>query len=662
MRLFGEWRCVWMLLAAGFTAVAAGDTYSAAERRHWAFQPRSYPAVPSFTTPADRQWVRNPIDAFILAKLREEGLKPAPAADRRTLIRRVYFDLTGMPPAPEEVERFVRDRSADAWPRLIDRLLDSPQYAEHWAQHWLDVVRFAESDGYEYDTHRPDAWRYRDYVIRSVREDKAYNRFLQEQLAGDEIDPKDQEMLVAAGFHRLGALRKNAGNQDAAFNRNEILVEMTNVIGSGLLGMTIGCARCHDHKFDPIRQKDYYRIQAFFATTFQKDIPLTTAEQQASWKKKTDASQAELKVLLAKLQDTGVDREALGKQIAQKQSELPPPLPALQTVEDLPAQYTPVHVLARGNSANVGDEVGMRPPGVLLPDGAPEWPRDTAAPRRALAEWITDPRNPLTARVMANRIWQGHFGTGIVATANDFGRMGTRPSHPELLDWLANQFVEAGFHMKPLHRLILLSSAYQQDYLPAAPAAAAEKDPDDRWFWRFPRRRLGAEELRDAMLAVSGRLNPRMGGPSVIVPIEPVLLRLIYNPAQWTPDADAAQYDRRAIYLFHKRNMRLPFLEVFDSPDMLLSCARRDQSTHAPQALELLNGEFSNAMSVAMAQRVAKEAGAEHARQIDRLFQLAMGRDPDPAERKVALRYLKDGPLSELALAVFLDNDFLYVR
>jgi hypothetical protein len=567
-----------------------------------------------------------------------------------------------MPPAPEEVERFARDRSPDAWPRLIDRLLESPQYAERWAQHWLDVVRFAESDGFEYDTHRSDAWRYRDYVIRSIREDKPYDRFLREQLAGDEIDTGDREMQVAAGFHRLGALRKNAGNQDAAYNRNEVLVEMTNVIGSGLLGMTIGCARCHDHKFDPIRQKDYYRMQAFFASTFQKDIPLSTAEQQADWKKKTDAIEAELKPLRAKVTSAGADRAELEKRIAQKERELPAPLPVLQTVEELPAQYTPVHVLTRGNSASPGDEVGMRPPGVLLPEGAPEWPRETPAPRRALAEWITDPKNPLTARVMANRIWQGHFGTGIVATANDFGRMGTRPSHPELLDWLANQFVEGGFRMKSMHRLILLSSAYQQDYLSSAPAAAAEKDPDDRWLWRFPRRRLGAEELRDAMLAVSGRLNPQGGGPSVIVPIEPALVKLIYNPAQWAPDADATQYNRRGIYLFHKRNMRLPFLEVFDSPDMLLSCARRDQSTHAPQALELLNGDFSNSMAKAMAQRVEREAGADHTRQIDRIFQLALGRDPDVSERKAALRYLKDGPLSELALAVFLGNDFLYVR
>jgi hypothetical protein len=312
-----------------------------------------------------------------------------------------------------------------------------------------------------------------------------------------------------------------------------------------------------------------------------------------------------------------------------------------------------VHVLARGDASQPGDRVRMRPLGVLLPDGAPEWPDDTPSPRLALAKWITDPANPLTARVMVNRIWQHHFGAGIVATPNDFGRMGTRPSHPELLDWLADQFVENGWHMKPLHRIILLSETYQQAYVPG--------EMDDRLLARFPRRRLNAEELRDAMLAVSGRLNPQAGGPSVIVPIEPALVKLLYNPAQWRPDADPKQYDRRSIYLFVKRNMRLPFLEVFDSPDTLLSCARREQSTHAPQALELLNGEFSNAMARSFAERVEREAGPDRARQVERAFTLALGRAPDAAERKAALRYLQDGPLSEFALSLFLVNDFLYL-
>ena len=641
----------------------SGDTYTAAERRHWAFQPRSNPPVPSFSSPADRHWVHNPIDAFVLSRLKKEGLKPAPPASRVALIRRVYFDLTGLPPSPEDVDRFVNDRAPDAWHRLVDRLLDSPHYAERWAQHWLDVVRFAESDGFEYDTHRSDAWRYRDYVIRSIRDDKPYDQFLREQLAGDEIDPANREMLVAAGFHRLGALRKNAGNQDAAYNRNEILVEMTNVIGSAMLGVTLGCARCHDHKFDPIRQRDYYRMQAFFATTYQKDIPLATAEQQAEWKKKTASLEAELKSLRAKLKTvSGEASAAIEKQIMEKEAELPPPLAALQTVEDNAAQYTPVHVLARGDSSRPGDEVRMRPLGILLREGAAEWDQQSSSPRLALAKWITDPENPLTARVLVNRIWQDHFGTGIVATPNDFGRMGSRPSHPELLDWLADQFVESGFRMKPLHRLILLSSTYQQDYLSETPAAAREKDPENKLLWRFPGRRLSAEELRDAMLAASGRLNTQESGPSVIVPIEPELVKLIYNPAQWRVNPDPDQFNRRSVYLFHKRNLRLPFLEVFDSPDMQLSCPRREQSTHAPQALELMNGEFSNSMARAVAERVTREAGPRANRQVDHAFRLVLGRAPNAQEKKAALEFLSGGaPLSEFALALFLVNDFLYV-
>jgi hypothetical protein len=654
-------RLVFLLAASCVTATGAsgGETYTPAERRHWAFQPRAHSSVPAF---ANEPWVRNPIDAFILARLKHEGLKPALPADRSVLIRRVHFDLTGLPPSAEEVRQFVNDRSKDAWPRLVERLLSSEVYAERWAQHWLDVVRFAESDGFEYDTHRSDAWRYRDYVIRSIKEDKPYDQFVREQLAGDEIDAKNEEMQVAAGFHRLGAYRKNAGNQDAAYNRNEVLVEMTNVIGSALLGMTLGCARCHDHKFDPIRQTDYYRMQAFFASTQQKDIPLSSAGEQAEWKKKTAAIEAELKALRAKTK-AGITDSELDRQIEAKEAELPLPLPVLQTVEDDPAQFIPVHVLARGDSSRPGDAVGMRPPGVLLPEAAPEWGERVPQSRLALAKWIADPANPLTARVMVNRIWQNHFGAGIVSTPNDFGRMGSRPSHPDLLDWLADQFVESGYRMKPLHKLILLSSTYQQSYLTETPPAALEKDPEDKLLWRFPRRRLSAEELRDAMLAVSGRLNPQAGGPSVIVPIEPELVKLLYTPKQWSVNSDTRQFDRRSIYLFHKRNMRLPFLEVFDSPDMQLSCARRDQSTHAPQALEMLNGEFSNDMAHALADRVSAAAGTRHDKQVDSAFQLALGRTPSPSEKKAAMRYLDGGgPLSEFALALFLSNDFLYVN
>jgi len=643
------------------------DAYTPAERRHWSFQPRSRPAVPSFQNAADRAWVQSPVDAFILDKLRKEGLKPAPRASRRTLIRRAYLDLTGLPPSPSEVDAFVADTDPKAWEKLVDRLLESPEYGERAASHWFDTVRYAESDGFEYDTHRSDMWRYRDYVIRSFQTDKPYDLFLREQLAGDELagpvaSPQQDELMVASGFHRLGPLRKNAGNQDVEYNRNEVLIEMTNVIGSAFLGMTLGCARCHDHKFDPIRQTDYYRMQAFFASTQQVDLPLYTDREEAAWKQKNSAIEAEMARLRKSLpHDDGPARVAIELQLIEKEKELPQPLPLLNTVAEDRRQFMAVHVLTRGNSAAPLNKVAARVPGVLLPDGSPELDDDDPQPRTKLANWIASPDNPLTARVMVNRIWQMHFSNGIVATPNDFGRMGARPSHPELLDWLANRFVDGGFRVKAMHRLLLLSSTYQQQYVAAAPDAA-EKDPENKLLWRFPRRRLEAEEIRDSILAVAGRLNLQKGGPSVIVPVEPELLRLAYKPSQWAVNPDSGQFYRRSVYLYEKRNLRLPFLEVFDSPDRLLSCARRESSTHAPQALELMNGAFTREMSLELARRLDSEAGGSPEKQVDLAYRLAAGRPPSAAEKTAAVAFLKENPLSEFGLAMFLINDFLYVN
>ncbi|MBS1875300.1 MAG: DUF1553 domain-containing protein [Acidobacteria bacterium] len=648
---------LWFLavFVAGALTGATIGSYTAAERRHWSFRPRSTPAAPAGAS--------QPVDAFILAKLREKGLRPALPADPRTLVRRLYLDVTGLPPTPEQVERFVRDPSRKAYEALVDRLLASPEYAERAAQHWFDVVRYAESDGFEYDTHRPAMWKYRDYVIRSFDRDKPYDQFLREQLAGDEMDPSSEEMRIASGFHRLGAFRKNAGNQDAAYNRNEVLIEMSNVVGSAMMGLTMGCARCHDHKFDPIRQKDYYRLQAFFAATQHKDVPLYTPEEEAAWKKRNGAVEAELAQLRKMLPAMeGAERDSVARRIADKELQQPAPLPVLNTVEDDPAKFVAVHVLARGNSAAPRDEVAPLPPGVLLAPGVEEWPERMEKPRLALANWIVDPSNPLTARVMVNRIWQSHFGRGIVATPNDFGRMGSRPSHPELLDWLANRFVEGGYRIKPIHRLILLSETYRQAYVASAPDVAREEDPDDSLLWRFPRQRLDAEQIRDSILQVSGKLNPQRGGPSVIAPIEPELVSLIYKPSQWAVNPDPEQQRRRSVYLFEKRNLRLPMMEVFDSPDRLLSCARREQSTHAPQALELMNGKFTEEMSVAFAARLRMEAGESPARQVDRAYRLAAGRPPVEAERRAAIGFLKRNQLREFALAMFLINDFLYVE
>ncbi len=660
---------IWIATVSAVTVALAGEAiaplekYTPAERKHWAFQPRTKPEIPRFTKAADRAWARTPIDGFVLARLQKAKLGPAPRASRSTLIRRAYFDLTGLPPAPAEVQAFVRDTSPRAWEKVVDRLLASPQYGERWGQHWLDVVRFAESDGFEYDTHRRDAYRYRDHVIHSFNSDKPYDRFIREQLAGDEINPKHEEMRIASGFHRLGPLRKNAGNQEVASSRNEVLTEMTNVVGSALLGVTLGCARCHDHKFDPIRHTDYYRMQAFFATTHDRDIPLASAEEQSAWKQKTAEVESEIKKLRASMKGMkGSEKELMEKKIKDVESRMPEPLPALYSVANDPEKASPIHVLARGDYNNKGARVGMRPLGILMPESTPELPASTATPRTALADWILSPDHPLTARVIANRIWHYHFGRGIVATPNDFGRMGARPSDPELLDYLANSLVEGGWRMKPIHRQILLSSTYQQASRSANDKAANEEDPDNILLWKFSRRRLSAEEIRDASLAVAGRLNDKAGGPSVIIPVEPELVNFLYKPSQWAVTPDAREHDRRTIYLIAKRNLRLPFMEVFDAPDLQISCARRETSTHAPQALELLNGDFSNRMAEALAARLLKEAGNSAPKQIDLAYRLATGRAPTPAELKLARQFLARQPLREFALAALNLNGFLYVE
>ena len=634
-------------------------SYTAAERRHWSFQPRTAPPIPKLAN----SWANSPIDAFVLARLEKEGMQPSPRADRATLIRRAYFDLLGLPPSPADVDAFIADRSANAWAKLVDRLLANPHYGERWGQHWLDVARYAETDGFEYDTHRNGAWRYRDYVIQSLNNDKPYDKFILEQLAGDEIAPSNDEMRIAAGFQRLGPLRKNAGNQEVASSRNEVLTEMTNAVGSTLLGVTLGCARCHDHKFDPIRQADYYRIQSYFSATVEQDVVRAPAEDQAAWRVKKAEFDDEVKKMKSSLRGLkGEQREAMMKKIEETEERSPEPLPSLYSVVDEPAKATPMHLLARGDYQNKGAAVGMRPLGVLLPDGAPERTTLPENPRTKLAEWVTDPANPLTARVMVNRIWQGHFGRGIVGTPNDFGRMGMRPTHPELLDYLANRFVDGGFRIKPIHRMILLSNAYRQASVSPREALGIEKDPENKLMWKYSRRRLEAEEIRDAMLTVSGSLNAKTGGQGVIVPVDKDLTQFLYKPSQWAVSPDPREHDRRSVYLLAKRNLRLPFMEVFDSPDLQISCPRRESSTHPPQALELLNGDFSNRMAEAFAARLQREAGSSPAKQITLAYRLATGRAPTAVESQLAMKFLSSQPLREFSLAVLNLNRFLYVN
>ncbi len=629
---------------------------------HWSFRPRSRPDVPRLTEAGDRAGVRNPIDAFVLSRLRAEGLRPAPEADRRTLIRRLSFDLLGLLPTPAEIDAFVGDSAPDAYERLVDRLLADPRYGEQWGRHWLDVVRYAETEGFEYDREHPGAWRYRDYVIRAFNEDRPYDRFVREQLAGDEIAPDDRDALIAAGYHRLGPVRRNAGNPELAFSRNEVLTEMTDAVGAVFLGLTVGCARCHDHKFDAFSQEDYYRLQAFLAPAQEHDLVLAPAAAQTAWKARNEKVQKEIKKVkesLRLLKGDELDRaEARLRELAR---QLPPPLPVIHSVRDVEKERTPVHVLKRGDPDRKGRQVGPRPPSALVSPGTPELAPDTPHPRKLLADWMTEPDHPLTARVMVNRVWQYHFGRGIVATANDFGVNGSPPTHPELLDYLANEFVAGGWRLKPLQRMILTSSTYRQASRVSPTDEGARKDPDDRLLGHFPRRRLEAEEVRDAMLAASGQLNPRAGGPSVVLPADPDLVKLLYDPAQWTVTADEREHRRRSVYLLAKRNLRLPFAEAFDQPDRLTSCPRRESSTHALQALELLNGKTANGLAEAFAARLEREAGADSGARVELAYRLAAGRPPTARERELAVAFLAHQPLREFALAMFNLNAVLYV-
>ncbi len=629
-----------------------------AARSHWAFQPLRSGTV---TAVQQSRWARSLVDLFILAKLNEHHISPADPASRGELIRRVTFDLTGLPPDPADVADFIDDSAPDAYERVVDRLLASVRYGERWAQHWLDVVRFAETEGYEYDRTVPDAWRFRDYVIESLNRDKPFDRFLMEQLAGDEIEPENPECLTASIFHRLGPVRRNAGNPEIALSRNEVLTERTDIVGAAFLGLTVGCARCHNHKLEPITQKDYYRLQAYLAGTDEYNILLASEETQKEWQAETQRIKDQIATLQKQARLlTGAEKDRLVEKIEALEEQLPAPLATIPSTRNDFQKRTPIHVLRRGVWEHKGELVGPRPLSVLVSNDLPELTSSTTDPRTQLATWLNRTDRPLVQRVLVNRIWQQHFGVGLVKTANDFGLKGERPSHPELLEWLTARFLQGGQHWKPLHRLLVESSTYRQSSR-HRDSNSDQIDPENRLLSRFQRRRLSAEEVRDAMLAVSGRLSLKQSGPSVVVPVDEELVALLYKPSQWQVTKDTSEHDRRSIYLMAKRNLRLPFMENLDAPTLQNSCARRDSSTHAPQALELLNGSLSNSIAESFASRLAHTAGGDSSRIVELAFQSALGRLPSDSERHRSLEFLRDQPLSEFALAIFNLNEFLYV-
>jgi hypothetical protein len=562
----------------------------------------------------------SPIDAFVLARLDRAGLSPAPPADRLTLIRRATFDLLGLPPSPEEIDAFLADDSPAAYEKLIDRLLASPHYGERWGRHWLDVARFCESNGFEHDKIRDHSWRYRDYVIGSLNTDRPYDEFVRQQIAGDVLEPVTRDGVAATGFlvggpwDEANQLQKSATMRQRA--REEELEDMIAAVGQVFLGLTVNCARCHDHKFDPIRQRDYYRIKAALEGVLHGNRPLPGGRE------------------------AGPNKDATAYAACPKE---PPP----------------TFVLARGDVEKRGERVsagGLSAVRSPSPDfglavDAPESTR-----RRRLAGWIADPANPLMARVMVNRVWHYHFGTGLVSTPNDFGRNGDRPSHPELLEWLASDFLAHGSSLKSLHRRIMLSATYRQTSQYDARAAAI--DVDDRLLWRYPSRRLEAEVIRDAMLQAAGLLNAQMAGPSFRPFTVTVFNSNFYNLGDFSGPA----YDRRTVYRININSAKDPLLETLDCPDPSVKTPRRAVTTTPLQALGLMNDPFVLRQARALAERVRAEVGGEVVGQVDRIYRLTLGRRPIGHECVRAAELVREAGLEELAWTLFNSSEFLYVR
>ncbi|MES2792282.1 MAG: DUF1549 domain-containing protein [Planctomycetota bacterium] len=642
------------------------------DRKHWAFLPVRDPDLPDV---ANKSWGENGIDRFVLRKLEDEHLSPAPEADRRTLIRRVSYDLTGLPPTSTEVAEFLADDSPQAYSQMVDRLLDSPRYGEHWARHWLDLVRYAESDGFRADHYRPLAWRYRDYVIDSFNSDKPYDQFVTEQLAGDEVAPDDPAAVIATGYLRLYLYEYN--QRDARTQWSDILNSITDNATDVFLGMSVGCARCHDHKFDPILQKDYYRLQAFFAPLLPRDdIAPVTAEQRlayeakfAEWERQT----ADLRGQIAVLEQPAFDRAAEGavrrfpadiqefmnkpadarlpfeKQIAdlvdrqvrldqqniKHKDELRekleglkkqlaaisrPEAPALaNSVTDV-GPVAPITCIP-GNRAQTPIEPGfltvLDPTPAVIPPVTTSRAGATTGRRTALARWITDPTNPLSTRVIVNRVWQYYFGRGIASNPSDFGRLGGTPSHPELLDWMTTRFVKSGWSIKSLHRQILNSATYRQSATHPQAETQAQSDPANRWLWRSPVRRLQAEQIRDSLLLVSGELDQNMGGAPV-----------------------AAAVPRRSIYTKFMRNSPDPFLAAFDVADGLNSMPERNVTTTSTQSLLMINGKWPLDRASKFSRRLTVAEPSDDGRRIDAAFRILLNRLPDTTERQLAFDFL----------------------
>jgi hypothetical protein len=749
------------------------EQFGDSERSHWAFRNLVRPAVPQ----ANDAWGRNPIDAFIAAGLKASGVEPAAPAERVTLLRRVYLDLIGMPPTPVEVDAFLADTSPTAFETVVDELLSRPQYGERWARHWLDVVRYAETNGYERDNPKPEAWKYRDWVIDALNRDLPYDEFVIQQLAGDEVGDSNAHTQVATTMLRLGAWDDEPA--DPLVDRYDQLDDIVGATSAAFLGITLRCARCHDHKFEPYTAKDYARWTAIFAplerpqegrTDLSREIGpqavvathqarvkelddkksvLTQQARQFEWESVKQAvadGRLPLEQLVAQQtpQDgaaTGMDPapneqvvllckdlphealmavstdpnqrndqqkkligdhaeklvklaralanesqlsslDACQQQLTELQASYPAPLERGYVWFEKGPTANVSHVFDRGDPRNPAAEVDPGFPGILI-DQTPAAPTPTAhstGRRLQLARWMVEEDHPLTARVLVNRLWQHHFGDGLVATENDFGVMGEAPSNQALLDWLASELVAGGWRMKRMHRMMVLSETYRMSS--AANARAMQLDPTDALLWRYRPRRLEAEALRDTMLAVTGTLNPKSGGPSFFPKISQAVLETQSMPGNGWKASEPQEALRRSIYIFVKRTLIVPELDVLDFPGTEESCQQRNVSTVAPQALTLLNGEFIHEQAAALANRLIRETGRDDLARVERAYRLAFSRAPSESERTAVLEFLDrqrgqivaDSPeeetvksvdfkaLSAFCLVLLNTNEFAYLQ
>jgi len=685
---------------------------SAAKSKLWSYQPVNAPTQPTVN---NQNWVRTPIDAFILAPLEAKGLVPSPDADRAAFVRRATLDAWGLIPTPEEVTSFVNDTSSNAYEKLADRLLASPRYGERQARRWLDLARYADSTGFDNDETRPNLWRYRDYVINSFNQDKPYDHFVKEQLAGDEIAPNDQSALIATGFLRNFPDNPNA--RDLVQKKYQITTDVTDTVGKVFLGQTVECARCHNHKFDKISQKDYFSLQSFFANTIAVDnIPSAKGLQEVEYQKANAKYEEALQpIRAAKKALIDPVRELANKYYKERYSEntlvslnkpesqwnahdrwinqnygsyieedrLANYLQDTSINKDAP-DYNPANAERWAEYKKLKEEVKkldkLKPNGsdtvsamrelghdapvtTVLFGGILDRPLEEVQPafpeaitsekpvivatanssgrRTALANWIASPQNPLTARVYVNRVWQQYFGNGIVATVSDFGKAGDKPTNPKLLDYLADKFVKDGWSVKKLHREILLSSVYRQSS--AQREDAIKADPENKLLAVFPRKRLEAEEIRDSLLVASGKLEEKLGGPSVFPPVPANLVtgnsNLDGSPL-WKVSKDPHDHNRRSIYVFTRRSIPYPLLETFDMASAQEVHSKRDVTTTPLQALALYHSDVVFGWSQALAGRVISEAGNDEAAQLDRLYQILFARSPYQSEKDTLQAFL----------------------